>query len=360
MPHLILQTALKSATTLRSLGETQYKGSIHDVITFSESSGKLTTLYFNRDTNLLAKTEELMDDLLTGDSVGEISYTKYRNVDGLQFPGEIVFTVAGTVTQRMQILNVELNTKPDEQQFEPPTGVEPSKYPRPFAPQQIAEGVYFVPLFNSIGISYNSMFVVFDNHVMVFDAPLSDLLSQFYIGLIKQVAPGKPIKYVVPTHHHSDHIGGIKRFVAEGATVVTTDGNKQLVVQIVTAQRTLRPTRPGLKEKLTFEIIDDEKVFEDDSHKVEVYNVGPNPHADDILVAYLPKEKILYVTDMLWVHLADQYPEPRATLRAFNDRIEKLGLEIETIAPGHGKVGTIEDLRKALGINDGDRNTQKI
>ena len=126
--------------------------------------------------------------------------------------------------------------------------------------------------------------------------------------------------------------------MAEGA-IVTTQGNKPLVEQIVHAKRTLQPTQAGLKEKLAFEIMGDKKVFEDDNHKVELYNVGSNPHADEILIAYLQKEKILYVTDMLWVHLAGRYPPPSTTLRAFKDKIEKLGLEIETIAPGHGKVG---------------------
>jgi flavorubredoxin len=54
---------------------------------------------------------------------------------------------------------------------------------------------------------------------------------------------------------------------------------------------------------------------------------------------------------MLWIHLADHYPPPRKTLVAFAKKIEELGLEIETIAPGHGKVGTAEDLHKALGVD---------
>jgi glyoxylase-like metal-dependent hydrolase (beta-lactamase superfamily II) len=281
-----------------------------------------------------------MDDLLVGDAVGEVIYPKYRTVDGLKFPDELVFTVGGEVTQRMLTLTVQLNVNSDKSLFEPPEGVEPSQYPQPFVPQELASGVYFVPLFNGIGFPYNSMFVVFDDYVLVLDAPLSDLLSEFYIGLIKRVAPGKAIKYVVPTHHHSDHIGGIKRFVGEGATVVTTPGNKLFFEEVVQAPRTLRPTQRVLKEKLAFEIFEDSKVFRDDNHEVRLYDVGPNPHANEIVVAYLPKQKILYVTDMLWIHLADHYPPPRKTLVAFAKKIEELGLEIETIAPGHGKVGT--------------------
>jgi Metallo-beta-lactamase superfamily len=88
---------------------------------------------------------------------------------------------------------------------------------------------------------YNSFFMVFNDYVLVVEAPLNDLLSQQTIADIKKVAPGKPIRYLVVTHAHHDHIGGVRGFVAEGATIVTALGVRSEIERLVAEPHSLNP-----------------------------------------------------------------------------------------------------------------------
>jgi glyoxylase-like metal-dependent hydrolase (beta-lactamase superfamily II) len=85
---------------------------------------------------------------------------------------------------------------------------------------------------------------------------------------------------VVLTHHHSDHAGGFREYVAEGATIVTTAGTKSAFERAAATE----------SSPLTIETIENRKrVFQDDKHIVELYDIGPNPYANENLVAYLSR-----------------------------------------------------------------------
>ena len=149
--------------------------------------------------------------------------------------------------------------------------------------------------------------------------------------------PGKPIKYLVLTHHHSDHAGGFREYVAEGATIVTTAGNKSFLEKATTLQSTLLPSW-SLQNKLKIEVIENKKrVFQDDKHVVELYDIGPNPHANEILVAYLPKEKILFQADMLNPAANGTIPIAQDVTISFSEKLQQLGLQIDKIYGVHGR-----------------------
>jgi len=258
--------------------------------------------------------------------------------------------IGSALVKKIEIKDIKINLGISDDLFEPPASMNPSAYPPPFVPQKLADGIFFVPLFNGTGISWNSLVTVHEDYVIVYDAPLSDLLIKFYIRLIKRVAPGKPIKYVVPTHHHSDHLGGIVRMIAEGATVVTTPGNVDYIKHISSVNRTIKENPNGLDaDNISFEIFTERKIIDGEGLRVELYNVGPNPHADEIIVAYFPETKILYVTDMYFGYLEDHYPPAWTALVSLDKKLQELGLDIKTIAPGHGKVVSFDQFNKALG-----------
>ena len=117
--------------------------------------------------------------------------------------------------------------------------------------------------------------------------------------------------------------------------------------------RTLRPDALAKQPRpATIEVVTGRKrVFTDGTHTVELHDIGPNPHAAQMLIAYLPKEKILYEADMLDLDV----PENRvgsasvgADTRALSAAIERLGLAVETIVATHGRLGTIDDLRRTV------------
>jgi glyoxylase-like metal-dependent hydrolase (beta-lactamase superfamily II) len=186
--------------------------------------------------------------------------------------------------------------------------------------------------------------------VLVFEAPEQILYNNNSVqalAKIKETVPGKPIKYLVLSHHHSDHAGGFREYVAEGTTIVTTAETKKSLEKAATIESSLLP-RLAQGKKLTIETIEKKRVFQDDKHVVELYDIGPNPHADQILVAYLPKEKILFQADLLNAAPNGTFPiAPDATV-SFGENLQKLGLAVEKIYGVHGRFATPEELRTSI------------
>ena len=304
LPPFVLLEALDRAATLRFLGEEEIAGRKQKVISVIRPDNQQLALSFDAQTNLLTKYGYIYADPITGDSEIAQTYSNYRTVGKLKLPGARVLYNSGGVIQEADYTDIQINTKPAENIFQGPEGFEqlaaaPATPPPP-AVTRIAEDVYM--LNGLAGGTHNIMFVAFNDHILVIEAPEQILYagnSTQALTKIKETVPGKPIKYLVLTHHHSDHAGGFREYVAEGATIVTTAGNKSFLEKAAAVQSTLLPNL-ALQNKLKIEVIENKKrVFQDDKHVVEFYDIGPNPHANEMLVAYLPREKILFQADLL-------------------------------------------------------------
>jgi glyoxylase-like metal-dependent hydrolase (beta-lactamase superfamily II) len=204
---------------------------------------------------------------------------------------------------------------------------------------------------------YNSIAAVFDEYVLVVEAGHSSGYADASIGKIKEIAPGKPIRYLVSTHFHFDHLGGVRSYIAEGATIVTTPSTKRVIEDIVLKSvRTRRPDRLSRNpQPAKIEPAANKRVFEDGNHRVEVYDIGPNPHCAEIIIVYFPKEKILYVADLLNTEGGRIVGTGGEDTVDFAAKIKKLGLDVEKIVSTHGRTATMADLTKALERRDEKR-----
>lgn len=351
LPPIVVIEALDRASTLRSLGEDEFGGRRQRVISVMRPDNQQLTLWFDAQTNLLTKYGYLYADPIAGDSEIAQSYSGYKTVGKLKLPSGRVLYNSGGVVQETEYTEVLINTKPAETVFQGPDGFEklaaaPATPPPP-AVTKIAEDVYVLQ--GLAGGTHNSMFVAFNDYVLVIEAPEQILYNNNSVqalAKIKETVPGKPIKYLVLTHHHSDHAGGFREYVAEGATIVTTAGTKGSIEKAAATQSSLLPK---LSAKMTVEAIENKKrVFQDDKHVVEIYDVGPNPHANEILVAYLPKEKILFQADLLNPAANGTIPIAQDTTISFSERLQQLGLQIEKIYGVHGRMATPEELRTSI------------
>jgi hypothetical protein len=98
-------------------------------------------------------------------------------------------------------------------------------------------------------------------------------------------------------------------------------------------------------------------VFSDANHRVELYNIGPNPHADDLVVAYIPSVKTLYEADALDLQPANVVPAAPTTIDLMH-KIQAFGLDVLTIIQTHGRSGTIDDLKTAVSWGAGDATSK--
>ena len=353
LPPFILLEALDRAATLRWLGEEEIGGRKQKVISVIRPDNQQLALSFDAQTNLLTKYSYLYADPFAGDSEIAQTYSNYRSVGKLKLPGARVLYNSGGVIQETEYTDVQINTNPAESVFAGPEGFEkldaPPATPPPPAVSKVAEDVYM--LNGLAGGTHNVMFVAFNDYILVLEAPENIIYGNNSVQAltkIKETVPGKPIKYLVLTHHHSDHAGGFREYVAEGATIVTTPGNKSFLEKAATLQSTLLP-KFSLQDKLKIEVVENKKrVFQDDKHVVELYDIGPNPHANEMLVAYLPKEKILFQADMLNPAANGSIPIAQDVTISFNEKLQQLGLQVDKIYGVHGRPATPEELRASI------------
>jgi glyoxylase-like metal-dependent hydrolase (beta-lactamase superfamily II) len=224
--------------------------------------------------------------------------------------------------------------------------VEPLPDTLPEQVEKLADGVYVVH--NVAGQNQNSMAVEFKDYIVVVEAPGSSDGADQVIERVKQTIPGKPIRYVAMTHHHGDHIGGLRSFIAEGAAVITTQANRSTVEAMAAAPQSDRlaknPRAPqfALLEK-------GRRVLSDGTQRLELIDVGPNPHAKEMVIAYLPKQRLVFQGDLFFL-AANDAPAgpPQETTLGFARKIGELKLVFDRIASVHGRTATKEEFERAV------------
>ena len=218
---------------------------------------------------------------------------------------------------------------------------------------KLADGVYLLG-----GAPANSYMVEFSNFVAVFEAPGNEARSLAVIDAVAKLAPNKPIRWLVSSHPHFDHIGGLRAYLHIGATIVAHAKNIPFLNRDVLnyEPRTVSPDIVSrwppteLSEGYNYEAVQENYVITDNRRILRVYYVQPLQHVDGMLMAYLPAERIAFQADLF-----DTHEPPRAAqlpaMRTLANQVTRMKLAIDTLAPVHGKPvpwGTFESALKAL------------
>jgi hypothetical protein len=337
-PHGFLKAAAENHATAKAGKEAGKKVT---VLTFTV--GKNKVLGDIDSQNLVTKVETWVPNPVLGDVPVEIAYSDYKDFGGIKFPTHIVQKQGGQTTLDLTVTNAQANVQNAALQV-PDVVQQATLPPVRVTSQKIADGVWFLA-----GGTHNSVLVEFKDYVAVVEAPLNEARSIAVIAEVKKLVPDKSIKYLINTHHHFDHSGGVRTYVAQGATVITNAGNRAFYGQAWKQPRTLDPDKLAQNPtKATFITFKDKYVLTDGSRSLELYRVQGDNHNEFISFGYLPKEKILIE--------GDDYtpgPPPPAMAVAFGnnlyDNLQRLKINVETIAPLHGNVATMSDMLKALG-----------
>ena len=354
LPQLLLRQALDRAMSARYLGDDTFNGRKHQVVTFVMTDGSQIAMWVDANSKLLSKYEIMFSDPLIGDRASSVVYGPYSAKGNTKVPAGFDLIQDGEPITKFKYTDVTFNSKLDDQLFEPKkdgfVAVKAAPPGGPEAVNKLADGVLLLE--NIAGPNQNMLAVEFKDYILVVEAPGTSAGTATALTKIKEALPGKPVRYVVPTHHHGDHIGGLRTLIAEGATVVTTPGNRWVIEAESTAPIKDALARNPRKAKI--ETIQNKKrVFEDGTQTVEIIDVGPNSHATEMLVAYLPKQKLLFQGDLFIVPLNDAPVGPaQQTTIDFAKRVKELGLQIDRVAGVHGKVATWPQVEQAVATSE--------
>ena len=207
---------------------------------------------------------------------------------------------------------------------------------------------------------YRSVAVEMKDHIVLIEAPNNSDTTATIIAEVHKAIPNKPIKYVVNTHHHFDHSGGLRTYLAQGATIVTEQANREYYERVLfsTAPRTLQPDRfatyypyfSGGRRPLPIETVNQKYVITDDVRTLDIYPMQGLNHAAGMLLVYLPKEKILVNAD-LYSPPAAGAPAPavNANMRTLRQNIQRLKLDVGQHVPIHGVPGPNDQFVRIIG-----------
>jgi len=302
--------------------------------------------------NLVERVEYRIDNPVLGDTPVDLTYSQYADYGGVKFPTRIVERQDGFPTLDITIREVRpnaavsLSVPPNVQQAPPPPPAPPA--PRVEA-QKISEGVWYLSALN-----YNSVAVEFGDHIVMFEGPQNEARSLAVNELIRKTVPAKPIRHVVNTHHHFDHSGGLRAYVAEGITIITHEMNRPFYEKAWARPRTINPDRLAKSPRpAVFETMTTKKVLTDGSRTLELHHIQGNGHNPAIIMGYLPKEKMLLYGDM---YNPPPGTDPRDPARSneyadnLYQNIQRLKLDVAQLVPIHGRIVPFDNLKKAIGL----------
>jgi glyoxylase-like metal-dependent hydrolase (beta-lactamase superfamily II) len=291
--------------------------------------------------NQVERVRTWIDNTVLGDTLVETTFSDYQDFNGVSFPRRIVRTQGGH-----PILDLEVSavTRNPEAAFTVPENVSGFTPPAVKADAEpLAPGVFYIT-----GGSHHSVAIDQADHIVVIEGPQNEERSVAVIARVKEAIPNKPIRYMINSHVHFDHSGGLRTWVDEGATIVTHELNRPYFEKAWAAPRTLNPDRLAKSKKTaTFETFTDKRVLTDGKRTIEIHSIAGNGHNDAFAMVYLPAEKILIEVDAYAPPAAGApmpaVPSPFAV--NLHDNIQRLKLDVRTIAPLHGRTATMADLK---------------
>ena len=365
---LLLLAMHKSPDRVKSVADVTVAGVAYPAVEYRPAANQTLIVMFDRATGRPARIRSLDYDNIQGDVTYDLVLADWKAFEGVQVATSRKYEMNGHTVIDVKVTDARPNASFASDRLDIPEAFK-SGAPKPATgdvPYQWVIrrqhiGTYLdsdVPSFDTratsslrmvqlapgvqhvVGGSHHSLLVEMKDHLIVFDAPVSDWHSTWVIGAAQVKYTGKPIKYVVLTHHHMDHAGGVRAYAAQGATLVVGKGVGEHFRKVLAMPFTRNPDLP-VRDLTRTPIVEvaDKHVLSDGQREVHAYIVDPNPHSVGLLIGYVPDAKLGFVTD-IWspspAPLGDKLNPGQAAVVA---TVKKAGITPEKFAGGHGSVG---------------------
>ena len=359
-PFVVLEMK-RHPDRVSAIGDQTIAGKTYPAVQYRGEYGSFI-LIFDPKTNLPARVRTLDWDALEGDSSYDAEYSDWRNVSGAKIAFDANYTLNGMKVAELKLSSVMINPTLPAKTFEIPqamlaAAVKPAPAnatPYQWIIRRQFTGFYYdsdakytddldslklVDVAQNVsqtqGGTHNTLFLATNSYLIAVEAPNDDGQAVQSIAMAKKRYPGKPIRYVILTHHHVDHVGGMRTYATEGATIVVGKGDGDYFRKVLARPETLNPDAP--KNAFTPKVVEvaDKWSVKDGGREVDAYMVE-NPHAADMMIVYIPDAKLGIVTDL---YVPGAPPPSNANVAALVKGVSKWGIKPVRFAGGHGSVG---------------------
>jgi glyoxylase-like metal-dependent hydrolase (beta-lactamase superfamily II) len=298
--------------------------------------------------NQIERVRTWVAQSIVGDMPIEMEYSGYKHFGSVLFPSHIVQKQDGLPSFDLTVTSVNTNPAAD---IRMPDHIRSAQKPLTTVnSEKVADGVYFLS-----GGTHHSLTIEMKDYIVLVDTPNGEDRASAVIAKTKELIPRKPIRYVVAMHHHWDHLGGIRTAIDEGATIVSHETNRKLLERAAIAPHTINPDRlSNSRRPLNLELVGSERELSDGNRTIKLYTMTGFDHTGDMLLVYLPKERILAEAD------AYTPPDPPGTplippkvpyARALYDNIRRLHIDVQVIVPFHGsRTADLQELKRQCEI----------
>jgi glyoxylase-like metal-dependent hydrolase (beta-lactamase superfamily II) len=309
-------------------------------------------------------------DPVQGDIAYRFEWSDWRDVGGIRLPYRLRRLIEGRPIREERLRRVTLNEPVSDEKFTIPAIVRAqdeagrrivtgwtAAAPQPrgcLMRNTRVEHVDMAPLARGVwlahGGTHNSFVIEMADHLVIFEPPLFEGRSEGVIAAAKKSAPGKPIRHIMLSHSHDDHMGGVRTYVAEGAIVVVHSSAGDYIRAVLGQRRTVEPDRleiarrDGRQSQPAVMLVEDAITLTDGTREVKLYH-APNIHSSGMLVGYVPDARVLFTADLV----SDTFPLIPALASSVHELIQENGLSVEMIACGHGNVMPYAQLAYVLG-----------
>jgi glyoxylase-like metal-dependent hydrolase (beta-lactamase superfamily II) len=337
-PHGVLKAAQRNnaRAQTRSIG-----GRELTALTFSEA-GVMTATAFIGAEGYVERVESTMPDQVLGDIAVVTTYSDYRDFDGVRFPMRVQQSAGGFPVLDLAIKDVQPNA---EVNLAVPEVVR--NFKENVNAEHAAPGVWLLT-----GGSHNSALIEMKDHAILVEAPLDDGRTLAVFDAARRLLPGKPVRYVVNSHNHFDHSGGLRAAAGEGATLVVQEQSKEYFEKAFANPNRISPDHLAKSGKRASIVgVPDGRLFEDGTRRVELHRVTNSVHADTFLAVFLPRERLLIEADSFTPGPpnAPAPQTPNALHVELAQTLERLNLPVERILPLHGRIVPIGELYRMIG-----------
>lgn len=361
-PLLVLEM-FKNPASLAAVGDITVGGVAYPAVDYRAGDQTLTVM-FDRGTGLPARIRTLDYDNIWGDVTYDLVLSDWQTVDGVRIAMTRKYELNGRTVMETKITESKVNAPLAADRLVIPdayltgargaaTGDVPYQWiirrqfigvymdsEQPSYDTKASPGLRFVELGpgvqHQVGGTHHSLVVEMKDHVVVYDAPVSDWQANWVLSAVRAKYLRKPVKYIVLTHHHMDHTGGIRAYANEGATIVTGKGTGEHWKRVLAAPYTRNPDlAPKDLTRTPIIEVTDKWIHSDGQREVHAYVIAPNPHAEGLMIGYIPDLKLGYVTD-IWSPGGALPAQLNPLLASLVAGVKKAGITPVKFAGGHG------------------------